>query len=43
VDGAVSLHEAHDIAQRVYDTIEAEFPSVKHCMVHVNPDDKTEA
>jgi cation diffusion facilitator family transporter len=42
-DGAVSLHEAHDIAQRVHDTIEAEFPSVKHCMVHVNPDDKTEA
>ncbi|MDR1156974.1 MAG: cation diffusion facilitator family transporter [Oscillospiraceae bacterium] len=40
-DGAVPLREAHDIAQRVHDAIEAEFPSVKHCMVHVNPDDKT--
>ncbi|MDR2670599.1 MAG: cation diffusion facilitator family transporter, partial [Oscillospiraceae bacterium] len=37
-DGTVPLHEAHDIAQRVHDAIEAEFPPVKHCMVHVNPD-----
>ncbi|MCD7929433.1 MAG: cation diffusion facilitator family transporter [Clostridiales bacterium] len=36
-DGEMSLTQAHGIAQRVHDTIEREFPSVKHCMVHVNP------
>jgi len=33
----LTLAEAHDIAQRVHDAIEAGFPKVKHCMVHVNP------
>jgi len=37
VDGSKALNEAHDIAQRVHDAIEAEFPKVKHCTVHVNP------
>jgi len=32
-----TLKEAHDIAQQVHDSIEATFPKVKHCMVHVNP------
>jgi len=36
-DGAVSLHEAHNTAQRVHDAIEARYEQVKHCMVHVNP------
>jgi len=36
-DGAVSLHEAHNTAQRVHDAIEKRFEKVKHCMVHVNP------
>ena len=36
-DGEASLNEAHAIAQRVHDAIESRFPSVKHCMVHVNP------
>lgn len=36
-DGDKTLNETHDIAQRVHDTIEKEFPTVKHCMVHVNP------
>ncbi|MDD6483812.1 MAG: cation diffusion facilitator family transporter [Clostridiales bacterium] len=36
-DGELTLYEAHDIAQRVHDCIESEFPDVKHCMVHVNP------
>ncbi|MBO6041249.1 MAG: cation transporter [Oscillospiraceae bacterium] len=36
-DGHLTLLEAHDIAQRVHDCIEAEFPDVKHIMVHVNP------
>ncbi|MCL2383372.1 MAG: cation diffusion facilitator family transporter [Oscillospiraceae bacterium] len=33
-----TLSEAHVIAQRVHDVIEEQFPKVKHCMVHVNPD-----
>ena len=37
VDHAVTLAEAHRIAQHVHDAIEAGFPKVKHCMVHVNP------
>jgi cation diffusion facilitator family transporter len=36
-DGKLTLLEAHDIAQRVHDCIEREFPDVKHIMVHVNP------
>ncbi len=36
-DGALSLVAAHEIAQRVHDGIERQFPAVKHCMVHVNP------
>lgn len=37
VDGQLTLTEAHDIAENVHDAIEAEFPKVKHIMVHVNP------
>lgn len=36
-DGTKTLNETHQIAERVHDAIEAEFPMVKHCMVHVNP------
>lgn len=36
-DGNISLNEAHSIAEAVHDTIEQEFPKVKHIMVHVNP------
>lgn len=36
-DGNQSLYETHAIAERVHDAIEANFPEVKHCMVHVNP------
>ena len=37
VDGTKTLKEAHDTAQHVHDTIETEFPKVKHCTVHINP------
>lgn len=37
VDGTLPLFEAHAIAERVHDSIEANIPFVKHCMVHVNP------
>ena len=33
----LSLTEAHDIAERLHDKIEAANSAVKHCMVHVNP------
>lgn len=36
-DGTVPLKQSHSIAQQVHDAIEAAFPAVKHCMVHVNP------
>lgn len=37
VDGALDLRQAHAIAERVHDAVEAAEPSVRHCMVHVNP------
>lgn len=36
-NGDLSLYEAHVIADRVHDGIEANFPLVKHVTVHVNP------
>lgn len=36
-DEDISLKSSHMIAQNVHDSIEAAFPKVKHCMVHVNP------
>ncbi len=36
-DGTAPLKQTHGIAQKVHDAIEAAFPDVKHCMVHVNP------
>ncbi len=33
----LSLLAAHQIAEMVHTAIEANFPLVKHCMVHVNP------
>jgi cation diffusion facilitator family transporter len=35
--GTLLLDEAHEIAERVHETIEAQCLDVKHCMVHVNP------
>lgn len=37
VDGNLRLIEAHEIAENVHHCIEECFPTVKHCMVHVNP------
>lgn len=37
VDGSMTLYDAHEIAERVHDAVEAAFPLAKHCMVHVNP------
>lgn len=39
-DGDATLRQAHAIAERVHDSIEKNFPKVKHIMVHVNPGSK---
>lgn len=38
-NGDMTLREAHQIAENVHNRIEDGMPSVKHCMVHVNPTD----
>lgn len=40
VDGDKPLRDAHGIAENVHDILEAKFPDIKHCMVHVNPTSK---
>ena len=40
VDGDILLREAHEIAHNVHDAIENNIPKVKHCMVHVNPNEE---
>ena len=37
VDGEMKLVEAHAIAENVHDVLEAAYPALKHCMIHVNP------
>lgn len=37
VKGDLTLWKAHDIAEEVHEEIEKHIPTVKHCMVHVNP------
>lgn len=41
VDGDLKLTKAHDIAERIHNLIEERFSGVKHCMVHVNPYEKS--
>lgn len=36
-DGGETLRKAHETAEQVHDSIEKNFPRVKHIMVHVNP------
>jgi cation diffusion facilitator family transporter len=36
-DSALPLSQAHAIAERVHDSIEAGFPEVKHVVIHENP------
>ncbi|MCL1859583.1 MAG: cation diffusion facilitator family transporter [Oscillospiraceae bacterium] len=36
-DGNLSLNQTHDIAENIHDAVEKVNPRVKHCMVHVNP------
>lgn len=39
LDGELKLVDAHNIAEQVHDAIEDNFRDVKHCTVHVNPED----
>ena len=39
VKPAISLRDAHGIAERVHSAVEQEFPNVKHVMIHVNPEE----
>lgn len=43
LDGTYTLHKAHNIAEKVHDDIERNFPKVKHIMVHVNSADRLKA
>ena len=38
VDGDKSLRESHDIAERIHENVEEDFPNIKHIMIHLNPD-----
>ena len=37
IDGSYTLIKAHEIAEEVHESIEENFPKIKHIMVHVNP------
>lgn len=37
IDPDITLREAHDIAERVHDAIEARYPEIKHVTIHENP------
>lgn len=37
VDGNLPLREAHAIAERIHDNVEAQFLDVKHITIHLNP------
>lgn len=37
VDGNLPLREAHAIAERVHNNVEAEFSEIKHIIIHLNP------
>ena len=38
MDASQTFVQAHETAEKVHETVETQFPDVKHCMVHVNPD-----
>ena len=42
VNGNYTLVQAHEIAEEVHDSIESDFPKIKHIMVHVNPAEMSE-
>lgn len=41
VDGSITVEQGHSIAEEVHDLIEANMEDVKHCMVHVEPNNES--
>lgn len=37
LDKNMTFEKSHQIAHNIHDTLEKEFPEIKHCMIHVNP------
>ena len=37
VDATYTLEKAHEVAEKIHEKIERDFPKVKHVMIHVNP------
>lgn len=37
VDGDKSLRDAHMVAERIHNSVEKDFPDIKHIMIHINP------
>ena len=37
IDGNKSLKEASDIANKIHDSIERKYDSIKHCNIHIIP------
>ena len=37
LDGNMSLRESHAIAEIIHNSMERDFPNIKHVMIHVNP------
>lgn len=42
VDENITVREGHDIAQKAHDLIEDNMSEVKHCMIHIDPDNEVE-
>jgi cation diffusion facilitator family transporter len=40
VDPYISLIDAHEIAESVHNSVEKQYPNIKHIMIHVNPDEE---
>lgn len=37
LDSQLTLQAAHEIAQQIHDELEEQIPKIKHCLIHVNP------
>lgn len=37
MDGEMKLQDAHAVAEHIHDELEQTYPTLKHCMIHINP------
>lgn len=42
LDGDMTLRDAHDIAEKIHEGLEKEYPNIKHVMIHINPTEPVE-